>query len=223
MIHQIGRHLARHGDVTDGCGDLLAVAGHGSADFCYSDPPWGGGNLKYWRTMNKKMNPATAPDPNTVPADKLDVTNFLRTYFRVVRLGCHDDAVVWVEYGPRWRNDVVVRAGEVGLKVVAEGVPVYQSGKSVLPLVLLVFMWKPRPMPGLTGFAERVKGVKGYPTLPAATAGFGLTAGKTILDPCCGMGYTARLAVTSGMRFVGNELNEKRLGKTLATLRGKKA
>jgi hypothetical protein len=39
-----------------------------------------------------------------------------------------------------------------------------------------------------------------------------------VFDPCCGMGYTARAAVAAGMRFRGNELNAKRLQKTIQFL-----
>jgi DNA modification methylase len=39
--------------------------------------------------------------------------------------------------------------------------------------------------------------------------------GAIVLDPCCGMGYTARAAVANKMRFRGNEFNSKRLQKTI--------
>ena len=25
-------------------------------DFCYTDPPWGTGNLNYWKTMNSEIS-----------------------------------------------------------------------------------------------------------------------------------------------------------------------
>jgi predicted methyltransferase len=44
--------------------------------------------------------------------------------------------------------------------------------------------------------------------------------GDKILDPCCGMGYTAQIAIDNGMYFYGNELNAKRLQKTINRFNG---
>jgi len=41
---------------------------------------------------------------------------------------------------------------------------------------------------------------------------------QIVLDPMCGMGYTAQATVDRGICFYGNELNEKRLGKTVKRL-----
>ena len=38
------------------------------------------------------------------------------------------------------------------------------------------------------------------------------------MDLCCGMGYTAQACIDNGLKFIGNELNEKRLGKTIGRL-----
>ena len=38
------------------------------------------------------------------------------------------------------------------------------------------------------------------------------------MDLCCGMGYTAQACIDNGLTFVGNELNKKRLGKTINRL-----
>ena len=43
-----------------------------------------------------------------------------------------------------------------------------------------------------------------------------LTDNPIVLDPCCGMGYSAQAALDYGFSFRGNELNRKRLDKTLA-------
>jgi DNA modification methylase len=39
-----------------------------------------------------------------------------------------------------------------------------------------------------------------------------------VLDPMCGMGYTAQATVDAGLSFRGNELNQKRLEKTIKRL-----
>lgn len=213
MIQRIGSHIVRHGDMMDGYDELRSQ--HGLCDYVYSDPPWGDGNLRYWRTMNKKMN-AAAPEVAMIDPNSFDTNVFLSRFFQIVRDSCHDDAVIWIEYGQRWRTEVVTLAARIGLQVMAQAQPVYGSQK--LPLDLFVMAFKPRPFPGLTDFSTRLAGVHGFRTLVCATAGFPLRPGETILDPCCGMGYTARLAVRNKMRFVGNELNAARLSKTVAIL-----
>ena len=39
------------------------------------------------------------------------------------------------------------------------------------------------------------------------------------LDPMCGMGFTAQASINRGMSFYGNELNKKRLEKTILRLK----
>jgi 16S rRNA G966 N2-methylase RsmD len=51
MITDIGIHRVQHGDIMNGLDELMEGD---KADFIYSDPPWGQGNLTYWQTMNKK-------------------------------------------------------------------------------------------------------------------------------------------------------------------------
>ena len=54
-------------------------------------------------------------------------------------------------------------------------------------------------------------------TLRAAITPF-TTAGQTVLDPCCGMGYTAKFALENNLIFRGNEINGKRLQCTIDKL-----
>ena len=70
MITEIKNHRVRHGNIMDGIDDLMVG---NQADFIYSDPPWGQGNLRYWQTMNKKMN-------NASPVE-IDYEKFLPHFF----------------------------------------------------------------------------------------------------------------------------------------------
>ena len=54
-IINVGNHRVRHGDIMEGIDSLMEGQ---KADFIYSDPPWGQGNITYWQTMNVKMNNA---------------------------------------------------------------------------------------------------------------------------------------------------------------------
>ena len=55
MIYNIKNHKVQNADIMQGIDNLML---NEKADFIYSDPPWGQGNLKYWQTMNVKMNNA---------------------------------------------------------------------------------------------------------------------------------------------------------------------
>ena len=73
--------------------------------------------------------------------------------------------------------------------------------------------WRSRR--GMRRCVRRLRG-KDLPIL--AVAPFAVPGG-IILDPMCGMGYTAEAAKSNRMRFRGNELNQHRLDKTIARLR----
>ena len=59
MITQIGKHRIQHGDIMDGIDNLMETK---QADFIYTDPPWGKGTLKYFKTLNKKQTGLESED-----------------------------------------------------------------------------------------------------------------------------------------------------------------
>ena len=90
-----------------------------------------------------------------------------------------------------------------------------------LPLHLHVFARPNNPIPA--GYQEGVAGTTGYTGVKAAFEPIAKLVKASnpraiALDPCCGMGYTAQASIDFGLSFRGNELNEKRLGKTIARL-----
>ena len=66
MITNVKNHKVKNGNIMSGIEDLML---DNKADFIYSDPPWGQGNLRYWQTMNFKMN--------DVPREDVEYSNFL--------------------------------------------------------------------------------------------------------------------------------------------------
>lgn len=200
---RIGRHTVEHGDVMDGISDLM---GGNKVDIMYSDPPWGQGNIRYWQTMNQKMN----------GAEKRDILydDFLKQIFKIADAYVTD--FLFVEYGCQWKNDIIdygttnnfVHNGIVGLK--------YRAGSVFRPLDLHVFNRTEKPLD--SAYIKNVSDTSGYKTLQRAIIPFADKT-KSILDPCCGMGYTAQIAVDTGMTFYGNELNFKRLNKTIQRLK----
>ena len=203
IITTVGPHRVKHGNVMEGIEELM---GNDTADIVYSDPPWGEGNIKYWETMNKKMNSVEVKSAVPLPA-------FLNQIFSIATK--YSNNMILIEYGMKWYEDIV----NYGLKhnLIHNGIAVlkYRSGSKFYPLHLHVFSKRPIVLP--SNYLENLKDTYGMDTLRKAIEPF-KQSGKIILDPCCGMGYTAQIALETGMFFRGNELNEARLNKTIARL-----
>jgi len=207
-IRTFGPHRVRHGNVMDEDGIASLMQGD-TADIFYSDPPWGQGNLKYWSTMNKKM---TGQEMEQPPLD-----DFLDRIFDLAL--DYTGSYLCIEYGCRWMDAIQQRAVTRGFKPLAVVDIQYRSGSKMLPLHLHVFSLNALPLP--PGYVQSVHGTSGFDCIskaisPLADAVRISNPDPIILDPCCGMGYTAKCALDMGMSFRGNELNEKRLGKTIA-------
>jgi len=96
-IKTIGAHRIQHGDIQNGIDELMSGV---KADILYSDPPWGGGNLKYWATYNKKTTGA-----ETVP---MEFEAFIGKFFGIAE--SYALKYLLVEYGQRWRDTIQARA-----------------------------------------------------------------------------------------------------------------
>lgn len=161
-----------------------ALAGE-KADIVYSDPPWGPGNLMYWRTHNKET-------------ERPDWPTFLNTFCNVVAVSIKPGAHVFVEMGLRWVDDLARVMSGLGIDEAKRFTCYYGNPK--LPNVL----WYAGPGTttdpgGMSGVAMTRRAIEGVATPDAL-----------VFDPCCGKGMTARCALRLGMRFAGVELNPKR-------------
>lgn len=208
MIYHIGTHRVRHGNVAD---DLSVLMGDDSVNILYSDPPWGDGNLRYWDTINVKMNATATRQDRVLTTDEL--------LARVLALAAErltDDGACLVEYGVRWSENVKAACATFGL--VHNGIINirYRGGGKLLPLHLHVMSRKAMTL--APGWVASVTDTYGYDTPRLACAPF-VVPGGVVFDPCCGLGYSAQVAVDNGMRFIGNELNMERLRKTIRRLK----
>lgn len=198
MRRKIGNSIVTQGSVENGQVESLFSDGR-KADILYSDPPWGDGNTKYWNTMNKKMTGQEAP-----------VLTFAQLIDRVISLAtAHVHGLVVIETGLRWGKEVEDKMAAAGITHISAKTISYRSGSRILPN-LMIF--------GSTDGKKRVY------SPPTKTMGVALvkdciskfkTEGGVVFDPCCGMGYSAKAALANGMSFRGNELNAKRLQKTI--------
>jgi len=155
------------------------------ADIVYSDPPWGPGNLMYWRTHNLETS-------------RPDWSVFLDTFTAVVSASVRPGAHIFVEMGVRWVDELSSAMRSHGIHESARWNCLYGNPK--LPNIL----WYSGP--GCTTDPSGLSGVKMTHTALSGVA----RPGALVLDPCCGKGMTARCAIRLGMRFSGVELNPRR-------------
>lgn len=198
MIYQINYHRVQHGDVMNGVDDLMQGK---KADIVYSDPPWGQGNLTYWQTINKKMTGAQ-PKP-------MDYNAFINQIFSIAQQ--YTKQYFFIEYGQKWHSDIKLMGAKYGFQDLATIKLLYRSGSKLLPLDLHIFAKEKLDLP--EGYIASITNSHGFETLKKVIIPIA-KPGMIILDPCCGMGYTAQIAKDCGLTFYGNELNAKRLEKT---------
>lgn len=201
MIKDIGPHRLRHGDIMDGIDDLMGTE---RAAIMYCDPPWGEGLLKFFATLNRKQTGEYKEPPT--------LEKFLLALFGIASK--YVEKFLLIEYGVMWRDRIQAQGIAAGFYPHGIVDLRYSGGH----LDLHLFARKGVEYP--PGFAEAVQGSAGYDTLRRAIPPLAAIVGPgaIILDPCCGMGYTARAALDSGLAFRGNELNRARLQKTNARL-----
>lgn len=174
------------GDLAKDSEDLGDLMRGEIADIVYSDPPWGQGNLVYWRTHNGERV-------------EVDWRAFMRKFCRLVVTNSKPSAHIFIEMGLRWVDDVAREMASLGRPEAGRWRVLYGNPK--LPNSL----WYSGP-----GTPVNVTGLSGVEMTTRALRSVAIP-GALVLDPCCGKGMTARVAMRLGMRFVGNELNPKRL------------
>ena len=209
MIHSIGKHRVQCQDIMGGIDELMQGE---QADLIYSDPPWGQGNLKYWQTINKRHTGAET--------QQIEYEKFLTFLFGIFQKYAKDCVVI--EYGEKWRNDVIQRVSEFGFQHGGVTTSFYGNAKKLLPLDVHVFSKS-----GLYNIdAEFIDGCKTHRGGNLSKFIFEKMLSSDVkqskmgivLDPMCGMGYTAQAAIKYGLAFRGNELNSVRLQKTIDRL-----
>jgi len=208
MITEIGKHKVRHGDVMH-LSVPNALMQNDQCQLFYSDPPWGTGNLSYWQTMNAKMNEGAE-------RKSVDLNAFLAQIFNLAKAYTKPDGLIFIEYGVKWEKEILDRAASYGFIHLGTAHPLYRSGSKLLPLHLHVFSKTQINLPN--GYLESIRDTYGMDTLRNAVRPF-VKQGEVIFDPCCGMGYCAQIAIENNMAFRGNELNHKRLSKTIDRLK----
>lgn len=207
-ISNIGEHRVRHGNIYD-TDEIIKLVGNAKASLYYSDPPWGAGNIRYWNTINKRQN-------DTVEEQDEGNFNVVKFVSQVLTLAQRfTKGWVVIEYGQRWSDDVIKMAEEKGLYFCAKSYTMYRSGSKWLPVDMLVFNTEGKKEVDLTGWTK----IKNEEAIISWIINrLDIPEGSMIMDLCAGMGNTARVAIRHNCKFIGNELNEARLNKTIISL-----
>jgi hypothetical protein len=196
----IGPHKVTHASIVSITVDMMLAGDR--VDVFYSDPPWGDGNLRYWQTMNQKITGADVPQVTHEELWK----RLTQLIYRYVA------GYVFIETGLRWREFAINRLKPL-LGIVQEYPIWYMSGGKRIQNLLLAGAMTGNRLPDLSECVT----MTGAAVSRYCVKLVGVRGG-IVFDPCCGMGYSARAAVGAGMRFRGNELNAKRLQKTIQFL-----
>lgn len=168
--------------------DLDDLFGGTKADVFYSDPPWGEGNLKYWRTHNGQKGH---------PVNWIEFVK--RVHFLWKR---HVTGACFVETGVKFEKDVINIFGK------PDGRWVIRYSSQNLPNILLGWGEMPKLDPsGKKGFDVPFTVLSSLPTKP-----------RSVFDCCVGLGTTAKVAKKLGIQCFANELNPKRAERTMKIL-----
>lgn len=195
---QIGSHRLLCGDITSGA--ITSIMGNELADVIYSDPPWGPGNQQYWHTMRER---GAAP--------RTSWSDFLAAFCVACATHRRPDAPVFVEMGPRWLDELDTAMRSVGLVKQRQWSILYGAKKKPHPNAVTLY--------GPTDIAIDLPDPPFGEPVTRAILGAVVTPGMVVLDPCTGLGMTARIAHTLGASFRGTEMNAVRLERTAAWLR----
>ena len=168
-------------------------------DHVYTDPPWGLGLLKWFRTHNEQKDEAALQD----------WPRFLHHLATAIRGAIKPASYVFIDMGDAWVDDVQGAMGVVGIHEIGRYTATYQGGGKTRPYTVWLGHLDPKavrmpdPPAGLP-YDQMVRYGLGWATKP----------GEVILDVCCGKGSIAKVAYQQGLRYYGLELNPKRLAET---------
>lgn len=205
-VERIGAHRILCGDVM--LGDVGRLMAGDRADILYTDPPWGPGMLTFFATAREKGSAPRGP-----------WAEFVRAWADAIDTSTAPHAPLFVEMGNRWVADFEDALARIGRPVRQRWTVHYGSGSKLRPSTLLLAgpelpldaAFDPTPLRSAAlpraCVAEALRALRTSGALAPADRAL-------VLDPCCGLGLTARAAVAAGITFAGLELVPARLADT---------
>ena len=204
---QINNHKLLCGDITKGAVDI--VMENEKANIIYSDPPWGMSNLKFWDTINVKMNNQNKRETNW------DL--FMKNFCNIINKYSNDNTPVFIEMGIKFYEEfLLIIEKNTNYKLKQLFKTQYRGSGKLLPMIVMYLTNSFDYIFDETKINETHSDQTVINILtPIAQKDF------IVLDPCTGFGRTMRISDSLNMRFRGTELNQKRLDKAIKYLRGK--
>ncbi len=203
----IGRHRLLVGDVTTGVtttmlgpSELSVLMDGELADVVYVDPPWGPAILKSF---------AKAAGKSSLPW-----RGFLDKFAESVAAIAKPEAPIFVEMGERWTDDLDEAMALFRRPLRRRWRTTYGSRKDARPATVALYGVENHVAEGVS-FCDTPHGEEVTRELLKAVVGPALV----VLDPCTGLGMTARVTHSLGGCFRGLELNPARLEETARWLR----
>lgn len=193
----VGEHLFRCDDLEAPAHESGYLVGLPAFDMVYSDPPWDAGNARAFRTKAGKGR-------------AVDFEAFVGRLADVFRRARGD---VWCEMGNRLHEQQIALLKRAGAHVCDVWECVYYGGPRTCRIVRLRWRAKGEARAGPHPPAPWMGNMSGEAVTRYALSLY--PAGQTVLDPCCGMGMTAKYCLEHGHRFVGVELNPRRLANAI--------
>lgn len=187
MLVECDKHIILNRDIM--IDDLNELK---KCDCIYVDPPWGEGNLKYWRTMNGQKG------------FNINWKKFIERLFLLCKK--HVQGPYLIEMGLRFIDDIILMFGE------PEQIfyPYYLSGNKKYKNSILIYNAKVN---------VNLNNLNGFELISTALNNLNYKYEiKRIFDPCVGLGMTARFCKKYNKILMANELNLQRYEKTVKML-----
>lgn len=168
----------------------------------YTDPPWGDGLVKMFTTMAEKAS-----------GTHLRALSYQECLLEIKKIiDNHVEGFVFVETGVKWIPETLDILRDSLHNIRSFDVKYLSGG-----------IWRPsKIIVGSTSseykFIEDLTDRTDLDLVNTAVSHCYFEGG-ILLDPFCGLGLSARAALLNNMKFIGNELNIKRLEKTLKVLK----
>ena len=171
-------------------------------DFCYTDPPWGNGNLNYWQTMNNKNNDENMNDQITQEELENIVVNLITN---------NVNNYAFIVYGKREASSMMSKfKAKKNVKDIQYIKKKYRSGSNWLENCIIVVTLNNAEVKDWS-ILNGLNGIKSLQKVCEVFKG----QYKSCLELFIGIGYYLKVLHKNGFDVVGNELSKARLSKAL--------
>tara|TARA_R110002167_G_scaffold344426_1_gene553904 strand:- start:1629 stop:2231 length:603 start_codon:yes stop_codon:yes gene_type:complete len=173
-----------------------------NAHFCYTDPPWGTGNLKYWKTINKRM---TGEEANQIDQQELE-------HIVVDCITKNVESYAFVVYGIKQADSIMKKfRAKPNVSDIQYIEKKYAAGSKSLSNCVIAITLNEAPIINWVSKLTNQNGIKGLDVVCEEFKG----KHSICLDMFIGVGAYLKCLDKNGFTVYGNELNRARLEKAI--------